>query len=73
MAQKGREDYVKEIHELKAKTEDLERELATYDAIYRRIYELLPKAASGRETSVKKAVNRAMADAYIQWQEDEKI
>ena len=73
MAQKGREDYVKEIRELKAKTAGLESELATYDAIYKRIYEALPKAASGCETSVKKAVNRAMADAYIQWQEDEKI
>lgn len=73
MAQKGRDDYVREIRELKAKTAELESELATYDAIYKRIYEALPKAASGCEASVKKAVNRAMADAYIQWQETEKI
>jgi len=73
MAQKGREDYMREIRELQAKAADLESELATYDAVYKRIYEALPKAASGCENSVKKAVNRAMADAYIQWQEDEKI
>ena len=73
MAQKGREDYVREIMELKAKAAELESELATYDAIYKRIYEALPKAASGCEIGVKKAVNRAMADAYIRWQEDEKL
>ena len=73
MAQKGRDDYVREIRELKVKTAELESELATYDAIYKRIYEALPKAASGCKTSVKKVVNRAMADAYMQWQEDEKL
>lgn len=73
MAQKGREDYVREISELKAKTAELEMELATYDAIYKRIYEALPKVASGCEASVKMAVNRAMADAYLKWQENEKV
>lgn len=73
MAQKGREDYVREIGDLKAKTAELEHELVTYDAVYKRIYGALPKVASGREAGVKKAVNRAMADAYIQWQEIEKI
>lgn len=43
-----------------------------YDSIYTGIYEVL-KAADGREAGVKKAVNRAMADAYFQWQESEKI
>lgn len=73
MAQKGREDYMREICDLKAKAAELECELATYDAVYKRIYEALPKAASGCEASVKRAVNRAMADAYLKWQEDEKI
>lgn len=73
MEQKGRDDYVREIRELKAKAAELESELATYDAIYKRIYEALPKVESGRETSVKTAVNRAMADAYIQWQSGEKV
>lgn len=73
MEQKGRDDYVKEIRELKAKVAELESELATYDAIYKRIYEALPKVESGREASVKTAVNRAMADAYIQWQSGEKV
>ncbi len=54
MAQKGREDYVREIGDLKAETAELERELATYDAVYKRIYEALPKVASGCETSIKR-------------------
>lgn len=73
MTQKGREDYVREIGDLKAKAAELECELATYDAVYNRVFEALPKVASGCEAGVKKAVNRAMADAYIQWQESEKI
>lgn len=73
MAQKWREDYVREIRELKAKTAELESDLAMYDDVYKRIYESLPKVASGCEASVKLAVTRAMADAYTQWQVREKI
>ena len=73
MTQKGREAYVREISELKAKIADLENELAVYDVVYERTYEALPKAVSGSGVNVKKAVNRAMTDAYLQWQEDEAI
>lgn len=73
MTQKGREDYLREICTLKDKIKLYERELATYDDAYKRFYDAFPKVASGYEQCVSRAVQRAMADAYVQWQEDNKL
>lgn len=72
MGKSGREAYIQEIMELNGKVDALRDELAIYDSIYMGIYEVL-KTADGCESGAKRAVNRAMADAYLQWQEDEKI
>lgn len=77
MSQKGREAFETEIADLKEKLETAERALKAYDTLYEKFYNTMPKpdksiSYTSRQV-VEKTIQRAMSDAYVTWQEDEKI
>lgn len=71
MQKKGREAYEAEIAELKEKLENAEADLRLYDMLFDKIYGAMTAEDAARIGNGK-AIQRAMADAYVQWQEDNK-
>lgn len=74
MEQNGRKAFETEITDLKEKLETAERALKAYDMLYEKFYEAMPKldkvVTYARRQAAEKTVQRAMSDAYTQWQED---
>ena len=71
MRQGGREAYEKEIAELKEKLANAEADFRLYNMLHDNFYAAMTEADAARIPGGK-AIQRAMADVYVQWEEENK-